>query len=130
MKHIGRRKALLASALAATLGLVAYHALDLRYLERDCQSTAMEKARQVAGQLSPKYKPTAGAHVDAWRAIPLFGTPSAKVTVDVRLQLASGSDFVQTYDYFFKRQGSKWVEMEANCAHGPDSGGEHDHHGH
>lgn len=130
MKHFGRRKALLATALAAALGLVAYHALDLRYLERDCQSTATEKARQVAGQLSPKYKPTAGAHVDAWRAVPLIGTPSAKVTVDVRLRLASGSDLVQTYDYFFKRQGTKWVEMEANCGHGHGEGGKHDHHTH
>lgn len=61
---------------------------------------------------------------------PVVSGPYAKLAVQVRNRMASCADFTQTFDRFYQRQGSNWVEMARCQGHEGGFAEEHTHHAH
>lgn len=119
MSTIPKRTRILLALLLALSIVGTYHVFDVKALEREAQAVARDKASEVLGNQAQKGVNTASSEAVAWRTIPVIGQPSAKITVHLRHQTASGSEFSQTYDYFYRRDHSGWVEMHDRCEHGP-----------
>jgi len=127
MRTIPKRTRMLLALLLALSVVGIYHVFDVRALEREARAVAQDKASEVLGKLVQKGVNTTSSEAVVWRKIPVIGQPSAKITVHLRHQMTSASEVSQTFDYFYRRDHSSWVELQDTCAHGPTQRNGHAH---
>lgn len=106
-----KRAVLYAIAVAAVLCLWSVHVVDGQVLARELEPLGAQKAATIMANAMARATTHITVETSSWRMPPVVGTPTAKVTVRIVVEMGPNNRYDQTYDYYYERRAQGWQEI-------------------